>query len=118
MTDAPTDPVLLARDIAHDLGELTEHLSQAGPQQDAPIIETVLAGDEGILDRLTMLLATASHYTRAANHLHDISLDLDEHTSEIHLRDSRAESIPATPASAPAAPPTKTTSRPVRGRQS
>lgn len=136
MTNIPTDPVLLARDIAHDLGRLTEHLSQADAQQAALILETVLDGDEGVLDRLSMLLATASHYTRAAegtftpelclalghatNALHDISLDLDEHTGEIHLRASRADNIPAAQvtASTPTPVPTNAASGPVRGGQS
>ncbi|QPP05188.1 hypothetical protein G4Z16_00935 [Streptomyces bathyalis] len=132
MTDDPTDPVLLARDIAHDLGELTEHLSQADRQQAALIVEAIVDNDEGVVDRLSMLLDTAGHYTRAAegtftpelclalgraaNHLHDIRLDLDERTDEIRLRASRTDDTPAPPA--PASQPTTATSRPVRGRPS
>ncbi|MFB8440484.1 hypothetical protein ACFC7A_15705 [Streptomyces niveus] len=98
MTDLTSYPVRLADDIAVLLDTLNEHLIQATPQEAARILATVLDGEDGVLGRVTGLMATGSHVTkdlstrgllppeiplalgRAANELLDIGLDIDEHT--------------------------------------
>ncbi|MFD3522232.1 hypothetical protein [Streptomyces sp. NPDC058653] len=108
MTDTTSYPVRLADDITGLLHTLNEHLIQATPREAAQILATVLDGENGVLGRMTGLMATGSHFAkdlstrgllppeiplalgRAANELHDIGLDLDEHTGTI---------------TAPAAPP-------------
>lgn len=102
MPDPTPYAVTLAKDIAHQLNQLTEHLAQAPPRQAAKILGTVLDADEGVLGRMTGLMATSSQIAqhraqagffppevslalgRASNDLHDIALDLDEHTDDIH----------------------------------
>ncbi|MGW3009591.1 hypothetical protein ACWC9R_12245 [Streptomyces sp. NPDC001219] len=101
MPDPTPYAVALAEDIAHRLGQLTEHLAQAPPRQAAQILGTVLDAEEGILGRATGLMATGSSFARhhaqagsfppevwlalgrAANELNDICLDLDEHADDI-----------------------------------
>lgn len=101
MTDPTSYPVRLADDIAGLLDTLNEHLIQATPQEAAQILEKVLDGEDGVLGRMTGLMVTGSHVTkdlstrdllppeiplalgRAANELHDIGLDIDEHTDTI-----------------------------------
>ncbi|AJC55077.1 hypothetical protein [Streptomyces sp. 769] len=101
MTDLAPHPTRLAENIARQLGQLTEHLSQAPPHQAAQILGHVLDCDEGILGRVTTLMATGSFFAkdhcergvlppevwlavgRAANELHDIGLDLDEHADTL-----------------------------------
>ncbi|MFB7270790.1 hypothetical protein [Streptomyces sp. NPDC056244] len=101
MPDPTPYAVMLADDIARRLGQLSEHLSQAPPQQAAQILSKVIDADEGVLGRVTALLVTGSRVAqhqaqagslppeaglalgRAANKLHDIALDLDEHAEAI-----------------------------------
>ncbi|MET7795347.1 hypothetical protein [Streptomyces decoyicus] len=101
MPDPTPYAVTLAEDIAHGLDQLTEHLAQAPPRQAAKILGNVLDADEGVLGRMTGLMATGSQIAqhraqagslppevflalgRAANALHDIALDLDEHADDI-----------------------------------
>ncbi|MCZ1006860.1 hypothetical protein [Streptomyces lydicus] len=101
MPDPTPYAVALAEDIAHRLGQLTEHLGQAPPRQAAQILDKVLDAEEGILGRTTGLMATGSSFAqhhaqagsfppevwlalgRAANELNDICLDLDEHADDI-----------------------------------
>ncbi|MFF3372106.1 hypothetical protein ACFYXF_04010 [Streptomyces sp. NPDC002680] len=120
MTDPPLSLVPHARAIAEQLGQLAEHLSLARPHEAARILATVLSED-GILDRFTGLLITGSqsarHHSeqgvfppevwlamgRAANELHDIHLDLDEHTEVL---DALAGTGTSTPTTAPNPVPT------------
>ncbi|MFC5253045.1 hypothetical protein [Streptomyces nigrescens] len=102
MPDSTPYAVALAEDIARRLHRLSEHLAQAPPRQAAQILGKVLDADEGVLGRMTGLMATGSQIAqhraqagsfppevflavgRAANELHDIALDLDEHADDIH----------------------------------
>ncbi|WP_187280422.1 hypothetical protein [Streptomyces sp. IB2014 016-6] len=101
MTDLTSYPARLAGDIAGLLDTLNEHLIQATPQEAAQILAKVLDGEDGVLGRMTVLMITGSHFAkdlsmrdllppevwlalgRAANELHDIGLDIDEHTDTI-----------------------------------
>ncbi|TFI21336.1 hypothetical protein [Streptomyces sp. 4R-3d] len=101
MTDPTSYPVRLAGDIAGLLDTLNEHLIQATPQEAAQILAKVLDGEDGVLGRMTGLMVTGSHFAKdlstrdllptevwlalglAANELHDIGLDIDEHTDTI-----------------------------------
>ncbi|MFI0711339.1 hypothetical protein ACH4SK_11895 [Streptomyces inhibens] len=102
MPDPTPYAVALADDIAHRLNQLTEHLAQAPPRQAAQILGRILDADEGVLGRMAGLMATGSQTAqhraqagafppevflalgRAANELHNIALDLDEHADDIH----------------------------------
>lgn len=101
MTFTTCYPARLAGDIAGLLDTLNEHLIQATPQEAAQILAKVLDGEDGVLGRMTGLMVTGSHFAkdlstrdllppevwlalgRAANELHDIGLDIDEHTDTI-----------------------------------
>ncbi|MEU0680676.1 MULTISPECIES: hypothetical protein [Streptomyces] len=90
-------PVKLADEITRQLGQLADRISQLPPPQAAQVIARVLDPDNGVLGGVTHLIITGSHFAkgeaergalpaevwlalgRAANELHDISLDLDEH---------------------------------------
>jgi predicted transcriptional regulator len=114
MTDPTPTPVRLAGDIARQLDQLAGQLTQAPPALAAQIIATVLDPEEGVLGRFTTLVATGSHFAkdhaengllppevwlalgRAANELHDIGLDLDEHTDTL-----RQLTRPVSPGTAP-----------------
>ncbi|MFF0448015.1 hypothetical protein ACFYT4_16670 [Streptomyces sp. NPDC004609] len=114
MTDTTSGPVRLAGDIAHQIDQLAEQLLQAPPPLAAQIIATVLDPENGVLSRFTTLVATGSHFAkghaengllppevwlalgRAANELHDIGLDLDEHTDTL-----RELARPAPPGATP-----------------
>jgi hypothetical protein len=119
MTDTTSYPARLADDIAGLLDTLNEHLIQATPQEAAQILATVLDGENGVLGRMTGLMVTGSHFAkdlstrgllppeiplalgRAANELHDIGLDIDEHTDSISALAGpppRADTPPPRPA--------------------
>lgn len=101
MTDTTCYPARLAGDIAGLLDTLNDHLIQATPQEAAQILAKVLDGEDGVLGRMTGLMVTGSHFAkdlsmrdllpaevwlalgRAGNELHDIGLDIDEHTDAI-----------------------------------
>lgn len=118
MPDPVPYPVALVADISHRLGQLSEHLAQAPPQLAAQILGTVLDTNEGILGRMTGLMATGSHVARhhahtvsfppevrlalgrAANELHDIALDFDEHADAIRRLATRPTTM-ATPGPKP-----------------
>ncbi|CAM5445283.1 hypothetical protein [Streptomyces hirsutus] len=107
-------PIRLADEIAHQLGRLTDHLSQLPTHEAIQVIARVLEPQDGVLGRVTHLVATGSHFAkdqaergilpaevwlalgRAANELHDIALDLDEHTELT----TRPAPIPAPPPNA------------------
>ncbi|MGW6742852.1 hypothetical protein ACWGDX_19370 [Streptomyces sp. NPDC055025] len=121
MPDPTPYAVLLADDIARRLGHLAEHLSQASPQQAAQILGNVIEANEGVLGQVTALLVTGSrlaqHHARAgslppeiglalgraANKLHDIALDLDEHADDIE-RLAEPPAAASAEAARPAAP--------------
>ncbi|MEV0445540.1 hypothetical protein AB0I84_41020 [Streptomyces spectabilis] len=116
MTDPSSYPVRLAQDIADLLKTLDDHLYQAAPGESAEILGTVLDAEGGLLTRVTDLVNTASRFAqsqahrgmlppevwlamgRAANELHVIGKDLDEHTGTL-------KQLAAPPTPAPTAPP-------------
>ncbi|MFJ2876517.1 hypothetical protein [Streptomyces sp. NPDC087298] len=87
----------LADSIARQLTQLADHLSQLPANQVPPVLGRVLNPEDGVLGRFTGLLVAGSVFAkdraergalppevwlalgRAANELHDIGLDLDEH---------------------------------------
>lgn len=101
MTGPTPQAVHLARHIAQQIDLLNEHLSAAPPRQAAQILGQVLDPEDGVLGRLTTLVATGSHFAkhhatagalppevwlalgRAANEMSDIGLDLDEHADAL-----------------------------------
>ncbi|MFE0135999.1 hypothetical protein ACFWY6_31170 [Streptomyces sp. NPDC059037] len=101
MTDPSSYPIRLAKDIANLLKTLDDHLYQATPRQAAEILGTVLDTKDGVLTRVTDLVGTGSRFAqnqahrgmlppevwlamgRAANELHSVGMDLDEHTDTI-----------------------------------
>ncbi|MFD5453863.1 hypothetical protein [Streptomyces olivaceus] len=111
-------PVRLADEITRQLGQLSDHLSQLPPPQAAQVIARILDPDNGILGGVTHLVATGSLFAkdqaeqgtlpaqawlalgRAANELHDIALDLDEHQDTLQ----RLGTQPATTAAKPSTP--------------
>lgn len=113
------DPEALARQIAQQIAELNECLIVASPQQAARILSQVLEPEEGVLGSLTTLVATGSHFAqgralngalppevwlalgRAANELHDITLDLDEHAEDIRRLTQSPPSAALPPAPSP-----------------
>ncbi|MFD9967741.1 hypothetical protein ACFWYA_06085 [Streptomyces sp. NPDC059011] len=110
--------VWLTDEIARQLGQLADHLSQLSAPQAAQVIARILAPETGVLGGVTHLVITGSHFAkgeaergalpaevwlalgRAANELHDISLDLDEHQDLLR----RLGTWPATTAAKPPAP--------------
>ncbi|MCY0940252.1 MULTISPECIES: hypothetical protein [Streptomyces] len=111
------DPEALARQIARQIAQLNEHLSVASPEEAARILGRVLDPEEGVLGSLTTLVATGSRFAqdraragvlppevwlalgRAANELHDIALDLDDHAADIHrlTQQRTAATLPPAP---------------------
>ncbi|MFI7102742.1 hypothetical protein ACIBK8_25680 [Streptomyces sp. NPDC050161] len=120
MTDYSHYPLRLADDIARLTAELNEHLYRAAPDQSAEILGRALDAEDGILGKVTQLMITGSHFAkrqaeagalppevclalgRAANELHDISLDLDEHAGDLE-RLARPPDATSAPAVKPAA---------------
>ncbi|MFE4054943.1 hypothetical protein ACFXP3_01315 [Streptomyces sp. NPDC059096] len=118
MTRPTPYPVRLADEIARQIGQLTDRLSHLPPAEATQVIARAIGAENGVLGRLTHLMATSSTIAktqaengtlppevplalaRAANDLHDVHLDLDEHTQA--LADFSA--APAGPAVKPAAP--------------
>ncbi|QEV04974.1 hypothetical protein [Streptomyces prasinus] len=111
-------PTRLADEIARQLGRLTDHLSQLPTHEAIQVIARVLEPQDGVLGRVTHLVVTGSHFAkdqaergilpaevwlalgRAANELHDIALDLDEHTDALTELTTRPAPIPAPPPTA------------------
>ncbi|MGW5442773.1 hypothetical protein [Streptomyces asiaticus] len=111
-------PVRLADEIARQLGQLADHLSQLPPPQAAQVVARFLDPDAGVLGGITHLVATSSVFAkdqaergalpaevwlavgRASNELHDVALDLDEHKDTLQ----RVGTQPATAAARPPAP--------------
>lgn len=101
-------PVRLADEIARQLGRLTDHLSLLPAQEAAQVVAHVLEPQDGVLGRVTHLMTTGSHFAkdqaergvlppevwlalgRAANELHDMTLDLDEHAGALTELTSRS----------------------------
>lgn len=118
MQQATPYPVQLADDIARQLGQFAYHLSQLPADEATQVIARVLDPEDGVLGRFTHLVATGSHFAkgqaergalqpevwlalgRAANQLHDIGLDLDEHAEELTALSTRTGPTPEPPASA------------------
>jgi hypothetical protein len=89
--------VHLADEIARQLDRLADRLSALPTREAAQVLSRVLEPDDGVLGRVTALMVAGSHLVkdhaergalpaevwlalgRAANELHDIALDLDEH---------------------------------------
>lgn len=98
MTDLSSYPVRLAEDITGLLRMLDDHLSQASPQIAAQILGKILDPDYGVLSGMTELMETGSRFARdnvhrgalppevwlamgrAANELHSVGTDLNDHT--------------------------------------
>ncbi|MFK4222240.1 hypothetical protein [Streptomyces sp. NPDC019890] len=117
MTNTTPYPVRLARDISRQIDQLSEHLAQAPPRQAAQILGQVLDAEEGILGRLTTLVATGSHFAkdhtergtfppevwlalgRAANDLSHLCVNLDEYADDFRqiAQTPSASSITMTP---------------------
>ncbi|MFF9040537.1 hypothetical protein ACF090_34300 [Streptomyces sp. NPDC014892] len=111
------NPVQLADEIARLLDELANHLAALPAGEATKVIARVLDPEDGVLGRFTHLVITGSYFAktqaeegslpaevwlalgRAANELHDIGLDLDEHTNTLQRLHTR-------PATTPAVPPT------------
>ncbi|WGD39803.1 hypothetical protein [Streptomyces cathayae] len=111
-------PTRLADEIARQLGRLTDHLSQLPPHEAIQVIARVLEPQDGVLSRVTHLVVTGSHFAkdqaergilpaevwlalgRAANELHDIALELDEHTDTLTELTTRPAPIPTPPPNA------------------
>ncbi|AXG80757.1 hypothetical protein [Streptomyces paludis] len=112
-------PMRLADEITRQLGQLADQLSQLPPRQAAQVIAHVLDPDTGVLGGVTHLVATGSVFAkdqaergvlpaevwlalgRAANTLHDISLDLDEHKDtlvHVSTQPTTTAAKPPTPA--------------------
>ncbi|MET9812408.1 hypothetical protein [Streptomyces sp. NPDC006355] len=122
MTDPSVHPVKFAQEIADQIGRLSEHLALAPPREAAHILATVLDPDVGVLGRFTTLMGTGSRFAkhhsergllppevwlavgRAANELHSIGQDLDEHVEQLDaLANPAAPPLPATPTPAASA---------------
>lgn len=58
------DPEALTRHIAQQITLLNEHLTIAPPRQAARILGQVLDPEEGVLGRLTTLMATGSRFAQ------------------------------------------------------
>ncbi|MFI1183575.1 hypothetical protein ACH4UT_29080 [Streptomyces sp. NPDC020799] len=100
MPDPTPYPVLLADNIARQLGLLAQHLSQAPPAQTAQILGRVLDTGDGVLGQVTALVETGSRSTRthtergtfppevwlalgrAANDLNGLCADLSDHVED------------------------------------
>lgn len=111
-------PERLADEITRQLVQLADRLSQLSPPQAARVIARILDPDAGVLGGVTRLVITSSVFAkdqaergavpaevwlalgRAANELHDISLDLNEHQGTLR----RVGTQPATSAAKPPAP--------------
>ncbi|MEU9280267.1 hypothetical protein [Streptomyces sp. NPDC048341] len=111
-------PVRLADEIARQLGQLADDLSQLPPPQAAQVIARVLDPGSGVLGGITQLVATGSVFAkdqaergalpaevwlalgRASNELRDITLDLGEHKDTL----LHVGAQPATTAAKPPAP--------------
>ncbi|KND28600.1 MULTISPECIES: hypothetical protein [Streptomyces] len=114
MTDPSLDPVPFARAIAAQIGQLSQYLAQAPPREAAHILATVLDRDVGILGHVTHLMETGSRFAkhtselgilppevwlavgRAANELHSVGGDLDEHTDVLDALASTVAPAPST----------------------
>ncbi|WP_338676814.1 hypothetical protein V1460_30470 [Streptomyces sp. SCSIO 30461] len=113
-------PVRLADEITHQLGQLADHLSQLPAAQALQVIARVLDPDTGVLSGVTHLVATGSVFAknqaergtlpaevwlalgRAANELHTIGCDLDEHTDTLTAATRPVNTNPVpSPAAAP-----------------
>ncbi|MEU4347028.1 hypothetical protein [Streptomyces sp. NPDC023838] len=108
----------LAKDIAFRLRVLDECLTEATPLQASEILSEVLDIDNGLLTGVTHLVETGSRFAqsqphrgmlppmvwlamgRAANELHSVGMDLDEHADAIKqlgTPPSTASTLPPTP---------------------
>ncbi|MGP9017657.1 hypothetical protein ACT1U9_04500 [Streptomyces sp. BR1] len=101
MTDPSNSAANLAKDIALRLRVLDEYLTEATPRQAAAILSEVLDLEEGLLTGVTHLVESGSRFAqsqahrgmlppevwlamgRAANELHSVGTDLDEHATTI-----------------------------------
>ncbi len=111
-------PVQLADEIARRLGRLTDQLSLLPAHEASQVVARVLEPQDGVLGRVAHLVATGSHFAkdqaergvlpaevwlalgRAANELHDIALDLDDHTDVLTALATRPVDTPVPPPNA------------------
>ncbi|MER5782637.1 hypothetical protein ABT104_13055 [Streptomyces mobaraensis] len=123
MPDPTPYPVLLADNIARQLGLLAQHLSQAPPEQTAQILGRVLDVQDGILGQVTTLVETGARSTRAhaeqgtfppevwlamgraANDLNGLCAELSDHATDFQrlARPTRADTAARPPAPVAAA---------------
>ncbi|MEV3898394.1 hypothetical protein [Streptomyces anulatus] len=120
MSHPAPNPVRLANEITRQLGQLADHLSQLPPPQAAQVISRVLDPDNGVLGGINHLVTTGCVFAkdqaergalppevwlalgRASNELHDVALDLDEHTETLRRVGARPVTTAAkAPAPAP-----------------
>ncbi|WP_411140984.1 hypothetical protein [Streptomyces sp. x-80] len=120
MIDTTPYPVRLAHDIARLIDTLDDHLVQAPAQDAALILGEVLDAEDGVLGRLTALLATGSYVTmnhaqrgtlppemgpalgRASNELYDLCLNLEEHAATLRKPPAPATTATSMPPTPPA----------------
>lgn len=110
----PTDTftVDFAHHAARHIDRLAEHLAAAGPDETRQILNAALDGEDGVLGRVVMLLATASYraqhhgdpraalYGQAANDLHDFVLRLDAELNPVPAPAAAQPALTTTPGSA------------------
>jgi hypothetical protein len=115
MTDLSSYPVRLAEDITSLLKTLDDHLAQAAPRQAAEILGTVLTYDDGVLTRVTDLIATGSRFAqdqaqrgtlppevwlamgRSANELGNIGCELGGHADALRQFGAPSSAVGTTP---------------------
>lgn len=112
--------IRLTDEIARQLDQLADRLSELPAREAAQVLARILEPDDGVLGRVTALMVAGSHFVkdhaergalppevwlalgRAANELHDIVLDLDEHTDTLRaLQTPPAPAAAAVPTAAP-----------------
>lgn len=115
MTDPSNSAVNLAKDIAFRLRVLDEYLTEATPRHASEILSEVLDIENGLLTGATHLVETGSRFAqsqahrgmlppevwlamgRAANELHSVGTDLDEHTATIKQLGTPPAAVSTTP---------------------
>ncbi|MCZ0990338.1 hypothetical protein [Streptomyces diastatochromogenes] len=115
MTHPTPYAVRLADEITRQLGRLSNDLQRLPATEALQVIARVLHPDDGILGAFTHLVITGSYFAkdqaergvlpaevwlslgRAANELHDIGLDLDNHNETLTQFGTRPSTTTAKP---------------------